>query len=191
MRCLAPILLGVSLAAVSAPAAAQTADLAVTQTASPGKVAADTDLTYAIVVTSRGPNAASATLDDVLPPGVRFVSFTAPAGWQKSTPEVGGGGSVTATRPTMARGETATFTLVVHVDPAPRAGPPVCNTATVASKTADPNRGNNSVSTATPVTGSDADLAVTKTAAPRRRTALSRTRSPSRTAARTVQPTQP
>ena len=84
MRRVAPILLAVSFAAVAASAVAQTADLAVAQTASPGKVAADTDLTYAIVVTNKGPDGASATLDAVLPAGVSFVSFTAPAGWQKS-----------------------------------------------------------------------------------------------------------
>lgn len=166
MRRLATIFLGVSFAAVSASAVAQTADLAVTRTGSHDPVVADTDLTATIVVTNRGPDAANVTLNDALPPGVTFVSFRAPAGWKTITPTVGGGGTVTATTPTLANGATAIFTLVVHVDPAPRGAAPICNTATVASTTVDPTPGNNSATTIAQVTGFEADLAVTMTGSP-------------------------
>jgi uncharacterized repeat protein (TIGR01451 family) len=165
MQRLATTFLCVSFA-VSAPAVAQMADLAVTRTVSPEPVVADTDLTATIVVTNKGPDGANATLTDVLPPGVAFVSFSAPAGWRTITPTVGGGGTVTATTPTLANGTTTTFTLIVHVDPSPRGASPICNTATVASTTADPTPGNNSATTITQVTGFEADLAVTQTGSP-------------------------
>ncbi len=164
MRRLTTILLALSFAAVSAAAMAQTADLAVTLTGTPDPVVADSDLTEKIVVTNNGPAGASATLSDPLPPGVTFVSLNAPAGWRTNAPTVGGGGTVTATTPKLANRAKAAFTLVIHVDPAPRGGPPICNTATVASTAADPAPGNNSASTTARVTGSQADLAVTQTA---------------------------
>jgi uncharacterized repeat protein (TIGR01451 family) len=166
MQRLATIVLAVSLAAVSTSAAAQTADLAVTRTGSADPIAAGTDLTSTIVVANNGPDAAAnATLTDVLPPGVTFVSLTAPSGWQTSTPAVGSGGTVSATNRNVANGATATFTLVVHGDPAPR-GSTICSTATVASTTVDPNPANNSSTTISQVKGSEADLAVTITDSP-------------------------
>jgi uncharacterized repeat protein (TIGR01451 family) len=166
MRRLATVFFGVSFAAVSGLAAAQTADLAVTKTGSPDPVVADTDLTYAIVVTNKGPDGAEVTVKDALPPGVTFVSFSAPTGWQTSTPVVGDGGTVTAASSNVKKGVTATFTLVVHADPVPRDAPAICNTVTVTSTTADSVRWNNSATTTTQVTGSQADLAVTMTPEP-------------------------
>jgi uncharacterized repeat protein (TIGR01451 family) len=166
MRRLATVFFGVSFAAVSGMAVAQTADLAVTKTGSPDPVVADTDLTYSIVLTNKGPDGAEATVKDALPPGVTFVSFRASAGWQTITPTVGGGGTVTAASSNVKMGATATFTLVVHAEPAPRGAPAICNTVTVASTTADPVRWNNSANSTTQVKGSQADLAVTMTPEP-------------------------
>jgi uncharacterized repeat protein (TIGR01451 family) len=156
-----------NIAATTTPVQESRADLAVTQTASPDPVLPGNDLSYSIVVVNNGPgDAATVTLNDALPPGVSFVSFDVPAGWRTTTPAVGGTGTVTASNSTVANGDTATFTLVVRVDPAAAGGSTISNTATVASETSDPMSDNNSATATTQVKGSQADLAVVMTALP-------------------------
>src|SRR5262249_32371807 len=120
-------------------------------------------------------------LSDALPAATTFVSFTAPAGWTASMPPVGGTGSVTAARPTLAAGSgPQVFTLVVRVNPDTPDTSTLDNTARVTSRvttitnphwiatlttTADPNPDNNAASLTTTV-NTQADLAITETDSP-------------------------
>jgi len=164
VRCLAAALV-FSAVALAAPAAASAdADLRVTKTGSPAFVAPQDDITYTITVTHAGgaDTAANVELDDVVPTGTTFVSFSAPAGWTAATPAVGTNGTVTATRPTFAPADSpATFTLVVNVNEDVLPTTTIFNTATISSTTADPNTDNNS-STASTEVSPQADLGVTK-----------------------------
>jgi uncharacterized repeat protein (TIGR01451 family) len=136
------------------------ADMGVTESAPEGRPQ-DTDLTYAITVTNGGPAAApNAEWSDTLPGPTTFVSLTAPAGWSCTTPAVGGTGSVSCTRGSLAAGAAATFTLVVHIPAATPSGTELNNFVNVTSSaTSDPNSENDQASTTT-VVGS-ADLSAT------------------------------
>ena len=137
-------------------------DLTVTQTDAPDPVLAGTNLTYTMAVTNNGPSAANAvTLSDPLPANTTFVSLAAPAGWTVTTPVVGGTGTVTATRSTLAIGSPQVFTLVVRVNPATGAATTLSNTATV-STASDPVPANNADTETTAVQRAS-DLSVTKT----------------------------
>ena len=128
------------------------ADLAVTMTALPASVPPGNDITYSIVLTNSGPDdAASATLMDTLPPGLTVVSLPTPAGWASVAPAGGNGGTVIATTTTLAKGATATFTLVVRVNPPGRVGSIIFNNVTVNATTPDPNAANNSATATTTV----------------------------------------
>ena len=128
-------------------AAAASADLSVTKSASPNPVAAGGNLTYTLGVANGGPSAAaSVSLTDMLPANTTFVSFAAPGGWATMTPAVGGTGTVTATNGSLASGGTANFTLVVKVDAGALDGTIISNTASVASATTDPNGNDNAAS---------------------------------------------
>jgi uncharacterized repeat protein (TIGR01451 family) len=142
------------------------ADVSVTKTDSPDPVAAGANLTYTITVTNAGPSSASSvTLSDAVPAGTSFVSFAAPAGWTASTPAAGGTGPVIATTPTLASGATATFTLVVNVNPSLPDGTVLSETATVTSSTTDLDPADNA-DTETTTVAVAADLAITKTDSP-------------------------
>lgn len=136
-------------------------DLAVTKVGTPNPVVAGQNLTYTITVTNNGPDAAaSAALSDTLPPGMTFVSLTAPAGWSCSTPAVGAAGTVSCSIAAAGVG-SALFTLVVAVAPTAAPGSVVSNTATVESATADAAPANNSATWSTIIAG--ADLSITMT----------------------------
>ena len=61
---------------------ADSADISVTNTASPVPVQSNTNITYTQVVTNNGPTAAtSVTLTDALPASTTAVSLAGPAGW--------------------------------------------------------------------------------------------------------------
>ena len=93
----------------------ETADLAVTKNDAPDPVTAGQNLVYTVTVANNGPDdAQTVTLTDTLPTGTTFVSAVYPGGWMVTTPPVGSGGTVTATRPTLAVGD-ATFTITVNV----------------------------------------------------------------------------
>ena len=149
----------------AATAVAGSADLSVVKTDSPDPVTVGGNLTYTITATNAGPsNAASATLDDTLPPGTTFVSLSSAAGWSCTAPPVGGTGAVSCTNPSLAAGDSV-FTLVVKVDAGVTPGTVLTNTATAASSTTDPNPGNESGTATTTVAGA-ADLSVVKTDSP-------------------------
>lgn len=117
-------------------------------------------MTYTITVTNAGPDpATSVSLMDAVPANTTFVSLTAPAGWTCTTPPVGGTGTVTCTRASLASGANEVFTLVVATSAA--SAPSISNTATVSAAENDPNSGNNSDTESTAV-NLVADISVTK-----------------------------
>jgi uncharacterized repeat protein (TIGR01451 family) len=87
-------------------------------------VDAGADLTYTIVASNQGPvDLDDATVTDVLPAAVTFVSLTPPGGWSCTTPSPGATGTITCSIAPMPAGSTATFTPVTHVGPSTPAGP--------------------------------------------------------------------
>jgi len=128
------------------------ADLSVTKSDSPDPVAAGGSLTYIIIATNGGPSVASTmVLTDSVPANTTFLSLTVAAGWTCATPAVGGTGTVSCTKASVAVAESATFTLVVNVKAGTPAGTVLSNTATVSSAIPDPTASNNSATATTTV----------------------------------------
>ena len=144
------------------------ADLSVTNTASPDPVAAGSNITYAQVVTNNGPSAAdNATLAEAIPANTTFVSLAYPAGWTCVTPAVGAAGNVICTDLTLNGGTATTFSLVTKVTAGTANGTVITDTATVSSSATDPNTANNTASASTVVGAtSGAELTVTNAASP-------------------------
>jgi uncharacterized repeat protein (TIGR01451 family) len=109
------------------------ADLAVSISDAPDPVQPGADLSYAISVVNNGPDAATGVeLSAQIPVGTTLVSFvqdSGPAFTRPFDPHATGA---------LAAGETATFTLVVRVDPNATAGTVFENTAAVYSNASDP-----------------------------------------------------
>ncbi len=145
-----------------------TADLSITNVASPDPVTAGNNITYTQVVTNSGPSAAdNASLVEAVPANSTFVSISAPAGWSCNTPSVGGTGNVVCTDLNMPGSTAATFTLITKVTAGTANGTVITDTATVSSSVSDPNSNNNTASASTVVgTTAGAELTVTNTAAP-------------------------
>jgi uncharacterized repeat protein (TIGR01451 family) len=144
------------------------ADISVVKTDSPDPVVVSQNLTYTINFANNGPSdAQTVTVTDPMPPNTTFVSATVTtgSGWSTSAPAVGGTGTITFSKPTVAAGQTAVFTIVVNVNLNTPNNTILTNTATAATATADPNTGNNTSTTTTTVLA-QADLAITKMAAP-------------------------
>lgn len=145
--------------------AANTADLAITNAASPNPVIAGNNITYTVVVTNNGPGSASTVVfSEAIPANTALVSVTptsGTSGWT-CTP-----GAISCTIPTFAAGASTTFTVIVTVGATTPSGTVITDTANVSSATTDPNPSNN-VATVTVVvaTAGQADLAVTKTGTP-------------------------
>jgi len=134
------------------------ANLLVLKSDSPDPVAVGGNITYALTVRNDGPQTAtSVTLSDVIPANTTFLSFTPAAGWSCPPLSVGGAGTQTCTIGTLAASTSASFTLVVKVNPGTASGTVITNSATVSSATTDPNSANNTASTTT-VVGVAADL---------------------------------
>ena len=130
-------------------------DLSITKTAV-GTFSVGVPATYTLTVSNvgAGPTVGSITVTDVLPASLTFVSAGG-NGWSC----VVSGSTVTCTNPgPLAAGASSSITLTVV--PTAAAVPSVTNTATVATP-GDPNGGNNSGSTTTPV-GGIVDLALSK-----------------------------
>ena len=129
---------------------------------------AGANLTYTINFVNNGPSdAAAVTVTDAVPANTTFVSATVTtgSGWSTSAPAVGGTGNVVFSKAIVASGETAVFTIVVHVNANTASGATITNSATAASTTGDPTPANNT-GTATTTVQTQADLAVTKTDSP-------------------------
>jgi uncharacterized repeat protein (TIGR01451 family) len=144
-------------------AAEDPADLSVTKTDSADPVAAGSNITYTIMIDNDGPDPATGVvLTEATPANTTFVSISPAAGC--TTPAVGGTGSISCPVGTLADEATATFALVVNVNPATASGTVISNTASVSSAVSDPISANNTDTETTVVgTGSGADLSVTKT----------------------------
>ena len=121
--------------AVTAPA--DQADVSIVKSGPiPPTVAANTNITYTIVVRNAGPSAAAGvTVTDILPAGTTFVSATSPCSSSIGTVTCSLG-----TMPSSGSASSATITLVVV---GPSSSGPFDNTATVVSTTPDPNTANN------------------------------------------------
>jgi uncharacterized repeat protein (TIGR01451 family) len=144
--------------ATAATTVSSGANLLVLKSDSPDPVAVGGNITYALTVRNDGPLAAtSVTLSDVIPASTTFVSVTAAAGWSCPPLLVGGTGTQTCTVATLAALSSASFTLVVKVNPGTASGTVITNTATVSSATTDPNSANNTATTTT-VVGTAAEL---------------------------------
>jgi len=147
---------------------ADSADLSVTNAASPVPVLAGNNITYTQVVTNAGPSpATSASFTETTPPNTTFVQLTPiPSGWSCTLPAAGSAGTITCTNPSFAAG-TASFPVVVKVTAGTAAGTAINDTATVSSATTDPNNANNSATAADVVAlATQADLVTTNSAAP-------------------------
>jgi len=144
---------------------AAVADIAVTKTRTASLVIPGGPLHYTITVTNNGPSdAASVTMNDVLPAPLRFTTLSVPAGWSCTTPLAGTNGTIVCSTSPMATGAIATFALDVVVDPATSAGTAINNTATVTTPTSDPNSANNN-STSSAAVGTPPNITATKSIA--------------------------
>lgn len=153
------------LAGPGAASALADGDLFVTKSG-PSMAGPGEDVTYTITVANAGPDpAANAQLTDTLPAGMTFVSLTQESGmsWNCPTPAVGAGGAVTCANPTMGAGQSATFTLVAHVESNVPSGAVLSNVASVSS-TSDPNEENDTSTVTTTI--ASADLSTTVAASP-------------------------
>ncbi len=144
------------------------ADLLLTKTDDVEPVAPGANITYTLSVTNNGPDeATSLTLLDILPANTTFVSISVPAGWTPNTPDVGSGGAVIVTSPSLANGANATIQLTVQVAATTPLDTVISNSATVSSQVEDGNPDNNTDGEQTTVQiASTADLEVTKTDSP-------------------------
>jgi uncharacterized repeat protein (TIGR01451 family) len=143
------------------------ADLAVTDAASPNPVAAGSTITYTQVVTNNGPSAAdNATLVTAIPANTTFISETAPSGWSCINPGINNTGNVVCTDTNMAGSTSGTFTMVVKVNTGVANGTVITNSVSVASSATDPNSSNNTATATTVVGGAGPDLTVTNVASP-------------------------
>jgi uncharacterized repeat protein (TIGR01451 family) len=145
-----------------------TADLSITNAASPNPVVASSNITYTQLLTNNGPSAAdNASVVEAIPASTTFVSMAAPAGWSCTTPAVGGTGNVICNALNMAGSTAATFALVTKVNTGTANGTVITDTATASSSVNDPNSANNTASASTIVgTSAGAQLIVTNTASP-------------------------
>jgi len=127
------------------------ADVSITQMAGPNPVPTGSTLTYAIVVSNAGPQAAQGVaLTDTLPAGTSFVSAARSSNAGTLTTPRGNSSTVSWSVGTLGSGQSVTLTLVVKVGA--RAGATITNTASVSSSSLlDPNAANNSASVSTSV----------------------------------------
>jgi len=142
------------------------ADLSITKTGSPNPVNAGENISYTLTVTNNSSlNAAqNVTVTDAVPTNTTFVSVgTLSSGWTRTdSTAVGGTGTVSYTKSSLAASATATFTVTVKVDSSAANNSTISNTASVSSDTVDSDQSNNS-QTATTTVRTPADLSLVKT----------------------------
>ncbi len=153
--------------AIDVASVVSSADIAVTNSATPNPVTAGSNITYTQIVTNNGPSAAdNAQLVTNIPANTTFVSMTPPAGWTCQVPGVGNTGTVICTNANMVGGTAGTFTMVVKVNTGVANGTVVSDTVSVGSAATDPISANNSATATTVVGGTGPNLTVTDTASP-------------------------
>lgn len=136
-------------------------DLVVAKSATTDPVTAGTDETYQLNITNNGPSdAQTITLTEATPVNTTFVSIASGNGWNCLAPVTGGTGPISCATNTLANGASATFSMVVHVNPSAPDGSTLSNTASTSSATADPDLSNNAMSITTNVI-TRADLGIT------------------------------
>ena len=141
----------------------QSADLRVTKTAAAAALPGS-QLDYHLALTNDGPSfATTATLTDVLPAGMTFVSLSQTGGstFTCTTPTAGANGTVTCTRSGFAPGAPAGFDLRVSVQATP--GATIANTARVTAEgdpsgDIDPDSTNDTASAQTSVLAAGAAI---------------------------------
>lgn len=112
----------------------ESADLAVTKTVNNETPNEDETITYTIVATNNGPDAATGVVvNDTLPAGVSFVSYSASTGTY-----AGGVWTIGA----LAASSSETLTITVTVDSG-TLGDTIINTVTIEGNETDPNTDNN------------------------------------------------
>ena len=139
------------LSHASSLSAQASADLSVTVSDAPDPVLDGGQVTYTIVVTNSGPDAAQdIRMVDFFPPAVSFVSLDKPAGWACDTPAPVDT-SISCTVATLASGGVATFTLVLD-NGVQGSGVSISDSASVgATSPDDPDPGDNSATTTTAI----------------------------------------
>jgi hypothetical protein len=159
------------LAVLSAAAAsAQTADLAVTQTAAPNPAPAGTRVLVPVTATNNGPSAANnVALVYLFPPDTTSTGILGvpPVGWTCGF----SGNAMQCTIPTLATSASVNLTLHFQSEGQTPAGVVLVGDALITSTTVDPNPANNLATTNTTISPGGApmllaDLAVTKTGPP-------------------------
>lgn len=146
------------IAAVNAQVAG--ADLSVSNTTSPTVIAgANTTFNISVNTVNSTP-ATSVTLNTSVPANMTFQSLTSPAGWNCTTPAIGGTGVITCSIQTLAGNTTANFTLTVRLDPSLPCDTRLANNASAQHSVTDPTPGNNSA-TAILQSQAQSDLSVT------------------------------
>ena len=140
------------------------ADLAVTDSASPNPVATNGTITYTVVVTNNGPSAADNAILVLPPPNsTTSVSLTPPAGWSCLG---GNGNNSVCTNANMPGLSSATFTYVVKVANGTANGTVITGSAMASSSVFDPIPANNTAIVNTVVGTSGPNLSVTNVASP-------------------------
>lgn len=133
------------------PVIRRDSDVRIAKAASPVNVPNDANTAFSITVTNDGPGAATnVVVADTLPAGLTFVSCAASSGGVCAA----SGAIRTITFETLTVGETATITLVARMDSDVAHNTVLTNTASVTTRSTDPNLANNSASAA--VTAIDA-----------------------------------
>jgi len=116
------------------PRTCMSADLALTQTASPTSVESGSNVTYTIVVTNNGPDPASATIVDNLPAGTLIVSCASTGGGVcNNSPQLN---PHTVTFASLASGESETITIVAATSASLLNGASLTNTVSIGNKSA-------------------------------------------------------
>jgi large repetitive protein len=145
-------------ASVEATILAFTADLTISQTASPSPVTAGSRLTYTINGSNLGPHSATGTVIQFnLPAQTNLFSFSPSKGSCSGSP------AVTCQVGGLGPGESVSVSLVVDVSPS-AAGQLELNTS-ISANEADPSPANNTHTLTTPITAL-ADLRVSLSASP-------------------------
>jgi uncharacterized repeat protein (TIGR01451 family) len=129
----------------------KSADLSIFKlvSSSQDQVAAGSAGTFQIFIANSGPDdATNVVLTDVIPANTTFGAMIQTSGptFSCTTPAVGSGGTVTCTRATLARGDSASFDFGFTVNAGTAVGTTITNTATVTSDISDPNTVDNTSS---------------------------------------------